>query len=163
MRRQLIVGYIELIEQMARWQCHLSITCIFLWAHRLIGKVLDVPSVEEDATAVRVRLERVDDVVDLIDGLAVLGRPGRPLLAVDRAEVTVFSCPLIPDADTMLLQPFGIRVTIQEPDHLVDDALEMQLLGGEQREAIFQVVAELATKDTQRACAGAIAFLDAIL
>ena len=30
-------------------------------------------------------------------------------------------------------------------------------------ERIGKVVAELATKDTQRACAGAIAFLDAIL
>lgn len=63
----------------------------------------------------------------------------------------------------MLLEPFGVGVTVQEPNHLIDDALEMQLLGGEEREAIFQVVAELATKYTQRACAGAIAFLDAIL
>lgn len=162
MRRQLIICHIELIKQMARWQSHLPVPGILLRAHRLIGKVLDVPPMEEDATAVRVRLQRIDDIVDLIDGFAVLGRPGRPLLTVDRAKVTVFSRPLIPDADTVLLEPFGVGVTVQEPDHLVDDALEMQLLGGEEREAILQVVAELATKDTQRACAGAIAFLDAI-
>lgn len=117
---------------------------------------------EQNATAVRVRFKRVNNVVDLVDGFAILSRPRSPLLTINRPKIAILGCPLIPDFDTILLEPFGVGITIQEPDHLIDDALEMQFLRGQQWEAIFQVVAELTTKHAQRACPCAIAFLDAV-
>ena len=62
-------------------------------------------------------------------------RPGAPLLAVDRAQFAVRVRPFVPDADAVLLQPAHVGVAAQEPQQLVDDGLQVQLLGGDQRKA----------------------------
>ena len=59
----------------------------------------------------------------------------------------------------MLLQPAHVGVALQEPQQLVDDGLEVDLLGGEKREAAGEVEAHLPAERRQRAGAGAVGFL----
>ena len=79
--------------------------------------------------------------------------PGAPLLAVDRAKVALVVRPFVPDADAIGLEIGDIGVAVQEPDQLVDDRFQMQALGGDQREALAQVEAQLPAE--QRPDAGA--------
>ena len=48
----------------------------------------------------------------------------------------------------MLLQVFHVGVTFQEPQEFVDDRLQMEFLGGEQRKTVVEVVAGLGAEDT---------------
>ena len=48
----------------------------------------------------------------------------------------VFTRPLVPDGASIFLQPFDIGVTTQEPQQLDDDRAHVDLLGGDQREAL---------------------------
>ena len=59
----------------------------------------------------------------------------------------------------MLLQVFHVGVALQEPQQLVDDALQMQLLGGQEGETVLQVVAALRTKDADGTCSCAVTLL----
>ncbi|MCY1450934.1 hypothetical protein D9M71_677750 [compost metagenome] len=118
---------------------------------------------EKNPAAVRVVLQRIHDVVDLIDGTAILRRPGSPLRTIDGAKITTFGGPLVPDRHAVLIQPFDVGVTAQHPDEFVGDALEMQLLGRQQREAIGQVMAELPAEDSLGPGAGTVTFLEAVL
>ena len=100
---------------------------------------------------------------DLVD-LAAVGRaPVAPLVAVHRAELAVLVGPFVPDGDAALLQPLHVGVAAQEPEQLVDDRLQVQLLGGEQREAVGEVEAQLAAEHRQRAGAGAVGLARAAL
>lgn len=152
----------RLIQQVARRQSLFAVARVFLGALGFVGQVLDVPAVEQDATAVGVGLEGVNHIVDLVDRAAVLGRPGGPLLAVDRAQVAVFGGPFVPDAHAVFIEPFDVGVAAQHPDQLVGDAFEVQLLGGQQREAVGQVVPILASEHGLGAGAGAVALGQAI-
>ena len=102
-------------------------------------------------------------LADLVDGLAVLGRPGAPLLAVDRAEIAALVGPLVPDAHAVLVEIFDVGVAGEEPEQLVDDRFDVQLLGGEQREALVERKAHLMAEHRQRAGAGAVALLHAVV
>ncbi len=93
---------------------------------------------------------------DLVDGAAVRRRPGPPLHAVHRAEVTVRRRPLVPDRHAVLLQPADVAVAAQEPQQLVGDRPEVHPLGRDQREALPQVEAQLVPEDAARAGAGAV-------
>src|SRR4051812_36077527 len=64
--------------------------------------------------------------------------------------------PLVPDRYAALLQPFHVGVAAQEPEQLVDDGFEMQLLGRQQRKAVAQAEAHLAAEHRARAGAGAV-------
>jgi hypothetical protein len=77
-------------------------------------------------------LEGLHHFGDLVDVAPVARRPGAPLIAVDRAKVAVGVGPLVPDADAVVLQVSDVGVALQEPEQLVDDGLEVDLLGGEQ-------------------------------
>ena len=48
----------------------------------------------------------------------------------------VFTRPLVPDGASIFLQPFDIGVTTQEPQQLDDDRAHVDLLGGDQWEAL---------------------------
>jgi hypothetical protein len=100
---------------------------------------------------------------DLIDGLPVRRGPRAPLLAVDRPQVAVLVGPLVPDLAAVVLQVLHIGVAAQEPQQLDDDRAQVQLLGGQDREALGQVKADLPAEHPQRAGAGAVAALDAVL
>ena len=82
-------------------------------------------------------------------------------MAIDGAQLAVFVGPLVPDAHAMLLQVFYVGVALEEPEQFVDDRLQVQFLGGQQRETVLQVVARLRAEDADGACSGAVAFLRA--
>src|SRR4051794_32362632 len=67
-------------------------------------------------------LERLRDLVDVPSGGR---RPGPPLDAVDRPEITVRRGPLVPDRDAVLLQPFHVALAAEKPQQLVGDRAEM--------------------------------------
>lgn len=152
----------SLVQQVARRQGLLAVARVFLGALGFVGQVLDVPAVEQDAAAVGVGLQRLDHVVDLVDLAAVLGGPGGPLLAVHRAEVTVFGGPFVPDLHAVFVQPLDVGVAAQHPDQFVGDAFEVKLLGGQQREAVGQVMPILTGEHGLGAGAGAVALGQAI-
>ncbi len=63
----------------------------------------------------------------------------------------------------VVLQVLHVGVAAQEPQQLDDDRAQVQLLGGQHREALRQVEADLPAEHAQRAGAGAVAALDAVL
>src|SRR5699024_4757490 len=77
--------------------------------------------------------------------------------AVDGAEVAVLVGPLVPDAHPALLQPAHIGVPAQEPQQLEDDRAGVHPLGGDQREPLRQVEADLLAEEAAGAGAGAVA------
>src|SRR6185369_13985334 len=81
---------------------------------------------------------------------------------VDRPEIAVLVGPFVPDADAVLLQVGDVGVALQEPQQFVDDGLEMQLLGGNHREAPAQVETHLPAENGARAGAGAVGFVMAV-
>src|SRR4029450_8470495 len=109
--------------------------------------------------AQRIRFDLRDNTVDLIDAHAVVAAPFAPLRSIHAAEVTVFVSPFIPNGDTVLVEIVNVCVAAQEPEQLVDDRFDVQLLGCEQRESRSvgtQIKARLAAEDRQRPGAGAI-------
>ena len=79
-----------------------------------------------------------------------------PLVTVDRAELAVFIGPFVPDLHAALLQPAHVGVAGDEPEQLVDDRLQVQFLGREQREAPGEVEAHLRAEDRQGPGAGPV-------
>jgi len=123
------------------------------------GHVLDlgrVPGGDDHTAAVRIRLDQIQQIRDLIDGTAIGRRPRAPLTAVHGTEVTVLVSPLVPDPDAILLEVADVGVAGQEPEQLMDDGLEVQLLGGHAGKAVAQVEAHLVAEDSPRAGAGPI-------
>ena len=58
------------------------------------------------------------------------------MLAVDGAELAVRVGPLVPDPDAVTVQRAHVRVAGEEPEQLVDDRFQVQLLGRQQRELL---------------------------
>ena len=83
--------------------------------------------------------------------------PATPLLAVDRAEITIFIGPFIPDRDVIFLQIPNIRIAADEPQKLVNDGPRMKLLCRQQRKPRPKVKAHLMPEHGPCASAGAIA------
>ncbi len=106
---------------------------------------------------------RVDDLCNLVDDFAVGGAPGAPLRAVDRAEIAVFVGPFVPDAHLVFAQVGDIGITLEEPEQFVNNRMQMQFLGRDQRESVGQVEAHLVAEHRQRAGPGAILFFAAVL
>src|SRR4051794_12868111 len=148
--RKLAVGDVELEQRVARGQRHAV-------------DVGGVPRRNEVATGVGPRFKIFNQLRNLIDFSPVRRAPVAPLVAVDRAELAALVRPFVPYADAALLEPLDVRVAAQEPQQLVDDRLEMQLLGGEQREALAEREAQLAAEDRKRAGTGAVGFARASL
>ena len=63
---------------------------------------------------------------------------------------------VIPDMDPVFDQILNIRIATEKPQQFVDDTLQEDLLGGQQRESLLQVKAHLVAEDTLRAGAGAV-------
>src|SRR6185436_15715995 len=84
-------------------------------------------------------------------------------MAVDRPELALLVRPFVPDRDTLFLEPAHIGVAAQEPEQLVDDGFEMQLLRRDQRETLREIEAHLVAEDGQRTGAGAVMLLKAML
>src|SRR6185503_7169588 len=125
--------------------------------------VCRVPGRNDMAARIRPGGDVPDEVLDLVDFPPIGRAPVAPLVAVDRAELALVVGPFVPDGDAVLLQPAHVGVAAQEPEQLVGDRLEVQLLGGEQREAFAQVEAQLPAEERQRAGAGAVGLARAAL
>src|SRR5579859_3301274 len=94
---------------------------------------------------------------------AIRRRPRAPLVAIDRTELAVFVGPLVPDTYAVFLEITGIGFALQEPQQFMDDRLQVNLLGGQQREARLQVKAQLRAEYAERAGAGAVLLAVAVL
>ena len=103
---------------------------------RHLRDVGDVPGADDVAAAVGVAADLLDDLRDLVDVPAVRSRPAAPLVAVDRPEVAVLVGPLVPDRDATVLQPLHVGVAAQEPQQLREHRPGVDLLRGDQREAL---------------------------
>src|SRR3974390_1638843 len=82
-------------------------------------------------------------------------------MPVHRPEIAALVGPFVPDTDAMILQIFDVGVAGEKPEQLVDNRLQMQLLGRQHWEAVGQVEAHLMSENRQRTRAGAIVLLDA--
>ena len=63
----------------------------------------------------------------------------------------------------MLLQVLHVGVALQKPKQLIDDRLQVELLRGQEREALLQVEAHLVAKHADRARTRSILFLYALV
>jgi hypothetical protein len=63
---------------------------------------------------------------------------------------------------TIVYQVFDIGITTQEPQQLIDDTLEEELLGGNQRKALAEVETHLVTKDSLGTCSRSVATNNAL-
>src|SRR5213594_4900669 len=88
-------------------------------------KFADVPCADDVAAAMRIFLNLGDHLIDLVDRVAISGAPIAPLSAVDAAEAAFGVGPFVPDADTVLVQVFNIRVAAEEPEQLVNDGFDV--------------------------------------
>ncbi|MNE28858.1 hypothetical protein D3C80_1223160 [compost metagenome] len=122
-----------------------------------------VPGADDVTAAVGIGLEAVDQLLDLVDALAVRRGPGAPLLAIDGAEVAVLVGPFVPDADAVVFQPADIGLATEEPQQLDEDRARVQLLGGQKGEALGQVKTDLTTEDAERPGAGAVVAAHAVV
>lgn len=147
---ELAVHHVELEQAMAGHQGHLR-------------QLADIPGTDHQPARVRVALDLVHQPLHLIDLDAVRTGPASPLLAVDRAEVAVGIGPLVPDADLVVFQVRDVGIALQEPQQLMDDRAQVQLLGGDQRKPGIEVEAHLPAEHAARAGAGAIGLLGAVL
>ena len=105
---KLAVSDVELEESMARWQSH-----IFDFAH--------IPGTDNQAAGIRVILNLLDNLSDLINMAAIGGWPATPLRPVHRPEVSFFVGPLIPDGYAVFFQVADISITTQKPEQLMND------------------------------------------
>ena len=79
-----------------------------------------------------------------------------PLMPIDGAEIAVLIGPFIPDAHAILFEIADIGIAGEEPQQLVDNRAQMQLLGCHQREPVFERIARLKAEIGERASARAI-------
>ena len=91
-----------------------------------------------------------------------LAGPATPLAPVHRAQVSALVRPFVPDSDPILLQVPDVRVTRDEPQQLVDDRLEVDSLGREQREVIPEVDPDLLAEQAGGSGSGAVALGGAV-
>ena len=136
-------AHIELEQAVARRQGHLV-------------DLGHVPRTHEVAARIRVVLEAVDQVLDLVDVPAIGSRPAAPLVTIDWPQVAVLVGPFVPNGHLVVVQVLDVRVAHQEPQQFVDDGTQVKLLGRETREALRKVEAGLAAKNGARARAGTV-------
>jgi hypothetical protein len=70
---------------------------------------------------------------------------------------------IVPDRDAVLLQVRDVRGAGEEPDQLMDDRFQVQLLRRHQGEPVLQVEAHLVAEHGPGAGAGAVRFDRAML
>lgn len=122
-----------------------------------------VPCRDNHAARIGIVFDLLQHLGDLVDVLAVGCRPGAPLVTVDRSEVAFGIGPFVPDRDAIVFQVSGVGRAGQEPDQFMNDRFQVQLLGGDQREAFLQIEAHLVAEYRTGAGAGAVGFFGAML
>src|SRR3989344_2406129 len=118
--RQLAASYIKLEKQMTRWRRGFSTTYKIL-------QVGDVPRGHYDSSSHRcawILLQSLNLIyggLNLIVGFTVVAFPGRPLFAVNRPELSLLICPLVPDAHAVIIEIFDVGIAAQEPQQFVNN------------------------------------------
>ena len=140
---ELFFGHIELEQAVARRKGHLV---------NLSG----IPGGDEHSSRIRIVLDHIHNLCELVDGSAVWCRPGAPLVAIDRAKVTVLVGPFVPDGDTVVLEILDVGVAGDEPQKFINDRFQVNFLGGQKRETFGEVEAHLVAEDAFGAYAGAV-------
>ena len=135
--------HVELEKQMARRQFH-----------RL--DLAGVPRADDQTAAVGVAADLLDDLVDLVDGASIRRAPVAPLRTVDAAQVSIGVGPLVPDAHARFLEGTYVGFAAQKPKKFMQDGLQVQLLGGQQREAVAEAEPGLRPEDGGRSGAGPV-------
>ena len=95
---------------------------------------------------IRVGFQVLHQLGDLVDVATVRRGPAAPLDTVHGAEFAVGVGPFVPDGDALVLHPLHVGFTAQEPQQFQGHGLEMDPLGGDEREAFGQVEADLAAE-----------------
>ena len=110
-------------------------------------------------------LERnlLDELTDLIDLPSIGGRPGTPLITVNRAQIAFVVGPFIPDADAMFVEVSDVGTSGKKPQKFVDDGAKMHFLGGEQGKSFLEVKPHLVPEDTESSRSGAVILLGAMI
>ena len=147
---QLAVCHIKLKHGVARGECHLVDLC-------------HIPRAHQHTARIRVVLDLIHHLSNLVDGAAVVVGPRAPLVTIHRTEFAVFVSPLVPNSHAVLLKPVHIGVATQKPQQFVDNALQVHLFGGEQRKTVGKVAANLVAKYAFCASAGAVVLQGAIV
>ena len=122
-----------------------------------------VPGAHDDAAAVGVAFERLDDLLDLVDMASIRRGPASPLHAVNGAEVAVFARPFVPDGHIAFFEPVVVAGASQEPEQLLNDGSQVNFFCRDQREAFIQVKPHLVAKHALGARASAVGFGNAVL
>ena len=146
LERQTVAGHVELEDGVTGRQGHLVD-----FGH--------VPGGDDHTAGVGIVLQLVQHILELIYRAAVVVGPRTPLVTIDGTEFAVLVGPLVPDTDAVLLEVLHVGVAFEEPEQFVDDRLQMELLRGEQGEAVVEVVTRLGAEDADGAGACAVAFL----
>lgn len=103
---KLAFGHIELEQAVARRESHLV---------HLSG----IPGGDQHPPGVRIVPDHVHYLGQLVDRAAVGCRPGAPLVAIDRAKVTVLVGPFVPDGDPVILEVLDVGVAGDEPQKFI--------------------------------------------
>ena len=146
---ELPISHVQLEQQVAGWQGH-------------VLQLGDVPRADDVPAGIRVLLQQLQCLGDLVDVVAIRGGPAAPLHAVDRAQVAVLIGPLVPDADAVILQPPDVGIPGEEPQQLADHGLHVHGLRRNQWEGLRQIKADLLSEQGRRAGAGAVVLLGAL-
>lgn len=74
-----------------------------------------IPGADEVSSAVWFGFDLMDEVFDLVDFSSFSIGPVSPLVAVDRAKVSILIRPLVPNRTPIFFQPGDIGLTSQKP------------------------------------------------
>ena len=101
-------------------------------------------------------LYHIHHVLYLVDSATVVVGPRTPLMSVHRTEFAILVSPLVPYAHTVLLKIVYVSVAAQEPQQFVDNRLEVQFLGCQQRKSVCHVKSHLVAEYALSAGSGAV-------
>ena len=114
-----------------------------------------VPRGNDVAAGIRVGLDLLHQLGNLVGVGAVGVGPTTPLVAVDRTEVAVLIGPFVPNPHAVVLEVLDVGIALQKPQQLMDDGAQVQFFGGQHRKAFLQIKAHLVAKtpDGTSSCA----------
>src|SRR6186713_1508742 len=122
-----------------------------------------IPGADDQPAAVGGLFDLFDQLADLVHRPAIRAFPAPPLLAIDRAQVAFGIGPLIPDTYPVFVQVADVGISPEEPEKFINDAFQMQLLGGHQGEPLRKVEPHLVAKTTDRTRSGPVRFRIALV
>ncbi len=144
-----------------RW-CHVELEERMAGHERHLVELGHVPCAHDDAAAVGVVFERVNDLLDLVNVASIGGGPAAPLNAVHGTKVAVFAGPFVPNGDVAFFEPVVVAGTCEKPQQLLNDGAQVNLFGGHQWEPFMEVKPHLVAKHALGARASAVCLGNAL-